>query len=158
MTLLSIVFVASLVFVVGSAQAEDARPLTVEQVIMIGNGLAALDGYDDVCRDGPSEKPCRHPYKFKGAARMTMAMDLAECRRISSAYTSARQDLIRQYAKGGNEVPPEEMSKFADDDKAAREHATDVKLGTIRSADLALDDNPIPPSVLSMIVPIVVDK
>lgn len=147
-------FVAACLALMSPAAAEDAATLTVEQVIQIGNGLAAFDGYDDICKDGQVEKSCRRPYKLTGGVRLTIALDIAECRRIASAYTTVRQGLIVQYGRGGIKVPDDAIVSFNADDRKALDAIADVKLVHLKRSDLAMDENPFPPSILALLLPI----
>ena len=149
-----VIFVAAL-FIGSTARAEESKRLTVQQAILIYNGLIQLDGYDDVCRDGATEKTCRRIYKFGGGARISIATNLAEAKRIVTAYTDARNALIAQYANGSNKVPDEDIARFNADDRKALNATVDVVFGRIKRDDLKLDENPIPPSVLSLIIPII---
>ena len=135
------------------AHSEDRQPFTVEQAIQIGNGLSQLDGYDD-CRDGEKGKDCHHLYKLSGSVRLTIALDLAEYRRIATAYTAARQGLIAQYANGSGVVPPEQVGAFNAEDRRILNLTSDVKYGRIKLSNLRVEENPIPATVLSLIVPI----
>ena len=136
------------------AHSEDRQPFTVEQAIQIGNGLSQLDGYDD-CRDGEKGKDCHHLYKFSGSLRLTIALDLAEYRRIAAAYSVVRQALIVQYSNGSGNVPSDQIAAFNTEDRRVLDSPSDVKYGRIKRDDLKIEDNPIPASVLSLILPIV---
>jgi hypothetical protein len=139
--------------------AQDApKRMTVEQVVYLSDALSKLDRYDAVCKDGGSEKACQKLYNFGPGARWTISLDLAEAKRISAAYYLARNALVAQYADGGNKVPDDKFQKFQADDRLILDKPADVSFGMLRRDDLKLDENPIPPSVLAALVPIIEQK
>ena len=137
------------------SRADDMKRLTVEQVISIYNGLSQLDKYTDVCRDGSIEKQCERTYKFGGGMRMTLAVNRAETERIVKTYQQARNVLVAQYASGSVKVPDDKLGAFQDDDRAMYEQLVDITLAKFRRDDLKLEENPIPISVLSLIMPLI---
>jgi hypothetical protein len=127
----------------------------VEQVISIFGGLSQLDSYEDICRDGAVEKQCKRPYKFGGGMRMTLSLNRAEAQKVVTAYQQARNALVAQYSGGGANVPDDKRLAFQDDDRAMYERPADVTLSKFRRDDLKLEENPIPVSVLSLILPLI---
>ncbi len=140
------------------ALAQTAPSPTVGQVIVISNGLTALDGYDTPCKDNNVERICRKPYKFSASALWTIASDAAAARGVVTAYETARNALIRQMANGGTRVPDDSVNKFNDEQQVLLDKPSGLTFGRIKRADLNLDENPIPPNVLALLIPIIDDK
>lgn len=122
---------------------------------------AALDGSDRVAEKAggvDTDKVIRVPYKFGGAARLTIARNLRLLKDAFEDYDKARQGLVKQYAAEGKEtVEPNtpEMEAFL---KAHAElwkaEVEVVGLKPLTEVDLDLDKNTIPPTVLASLYPV----
>lgn len=139
--------------------AAQSPKLTVQQVLDATNGLAQLDAYKDRDKDG---KEIVVPYKFSGTTLMTMAINLERGRFVLRNWQAAATALQRQFAGAEKDVPPEKLAQYNVEANAMLNQASDVQMQPIALADLCLEAkapcaaaNPIPPSVLSMIVPII---
>lgn len=145
MRLKAVALVASVfAFSILGASASQAqsinRSLTVEQVILLSNGLKALDGF-----------------KLDGPVRMVIAINIAATRPIVTGYTSVREAMIVQYAHGGAKIPDAEIGRFNADDRKTLQQSLELDFLHIKRSDLKLEENQIPPSVLALLLPILDD-
>lgn len=131
--------------------------LTLKQILDASSAVKALDVYERVVREGGTERVVREPYRFGGATRMTLARTQAALQAHSDAFDKAHNALIRELANGQDHIPAdaagskqmfvEEIGKLL-----ASEHP--IEIAQLSEADLKLDDNPIPPSVLTALLPL----
>lgn len=131
-----------------------AADLTVEQALTVTNGLAQLDGYDDVCTDGAVQKTCRRPYKFGGGLRWTIASALAAGKPAQTTWQTVQAAIVAQYAGADGKLPEASVAKANREIAEALAKPAGITMPTIKREELKLDDNPIPPSVLSLLMPI----
>jgi hypothetical protein len=138
-----------------------ARPITmtVEEAVRLSQGLAALDGYDRTIEGPDGERTVREFYKFEPLVGLAVARNANSLEPVARAYQDARNRLIRKHAGGGFKVDPgtQEAVAFAEDDRKILAAEETVALVPIREADLKLDVNPIPPSVLGLLLPLLDD-
>jgi len=121
--------------------ADNQVSLTVNDIVGLGNALAVLDGYDHAVKDGTQDRVIKEPYKFGPGVRLSIAHDL-------TTVKAALAD-VQAAARGFN-------GDKAAVDRLGFEKQT-LTLAPISAKDLSLDQNPIPPSVLSAMSPILVD-
>jgi len=129
-------------------------------------GLMELDGY----LDGADK---RVPYKFNGATRMAIARMRRQLRALQEDYSEARNAALVEITNGSGELkslngPFESREErdhtraaifeFARRDRELLNAPVDLDLASITVAQLALDDNPIPPSVLDVLGPILQEE
>jgi hypothetical protein len=131
--------------------------LTLGQVIDVYNGLSQLDKYDDVCKDGATEKICPRWYKFDMTTRTTIVLDIAEARRIVDAWRTAQNALVSELSGGGAKVPDDRQQEYQAKLREALDKPSDVVFGKLRRAELKLNENPIPANVLVLLLPIIED-
>ena len=131
-----------------------ADPLTVEQVLIVANGLALLDGYEDVCTDGAVQKTCKRPYKFSGGARWTIANALGIGRAAQTTWQGVQAAILAPYTGADGKIPDASVAKANREIAEALAKPAGITMPTIKHDELKLDDNPIPPSVLSLLMPI----
>lgn len=150
---MSVVFAA---VVLGATPVAAADSLSVGKCLEVLTGLMALDRSDD----GKSTKQ----YKFSGSARLTMALDIVELRRVSETTDKLRLGIV----SGLNERVSGALTDTAREVERAKatveyldalEAPCSVQLGRLKLSDLRVgdsgDENQIPPSVLASILPIV---
>lgn len=156
------IMVVGLVVLATEATAQVAAPpdpsppggLTVEQTLTIVNGLSQLDGYDDVCTDGAIQKTCKRPYKFGGGVRWTIASDISVAKSVQTTWETVKNGLITQYSDNGK-VPDANLPKLNAELTSALSKPSNIVLARLKRDELKLDENPIPASILALIIPIV---
>lgn len=148
--------VAALTMAVLPAHA--GEKLTISQCLEINAGLAALDHYDAVIRDGDKDRVVPKQYKL-GAVRITIALNMAALRSVVEATEKARRGIIDEIT--GGKMPDVGSAEFKEADakfRAVTESLCNITPGRIRVADLKLgdgpDENAIPPSALAGLAPI----
>jgi hypothetical protein len=150
--IISAIFLASVV----SASAEEKPAFTVSGLLMIGNGLAQLDGYDHAVKDGNTEKTVHVVYSFSPALTLLIAENIQKIRNVVTVYKAAHGAIIKKLSATMEPGSPKYQTELqAEDDELLTQPITDVHLSTIDRKELKLDENHIPPSVLSLILPIV---
>ena len=133
------------------------EPLNYDDLKMIADGLAQLDGYDRVARDGAREFVVREFYKFGKGLRSLIAGNISTARTALRLLDEKNKDLIAQFAEGERQVPDKNIAEFAEAQRNLLKGSSGVSLSAFRRIkfdELDLDKNPIPPSVLSMLEPI----
>jgi hypothetical protein len=140
--------------------------MKVRTAIEILTGLAELDGY----LNGSGDR--RTPYKFDGPTRLTIARARRQLRQAQEDYVEARNAALVELTDGIGELPPmtgpfesaaergtirAKHMAFAVKDRELLNAELTLELGAIGVAELKLEDNPIPPSVLDMLGPMLED-
>lgn len=143
-----------------AADAQDRKPLTVEQVISVTNGLAALGRHDGVCKTGADEKACLKTYDLDAATRWTIAVNMTAGKQVAKDYGDACEELTVSLGGSpgsgcGATVPGDRINEFNKEVRKLLAQKTSVTLGRIPRDKLGLDKNDIPPDILSLIIPIV---
>jgi hypothetical protein len=136
--------------------AGTASVRTVGDAIALSQALSQLDGQKKIVdhgKDIPAEVVVV-PYEFSGPVRFALADDLAALQVPLKAFDDAKQALAKQYPSDSNGKLSE---KFLVEANAALAQPVDLKLKQIKRADLQLDRNPIPLSVLAALSPVLVD-
>lgn len=128
--------------------------LSIEQIIQVNVGLAALDGYQKIIKDGERERIAQELYKLGGGLRLCIAKNKNRIETILTAFQKARNDLIYQYGKGTAVVPDDKAEAFSKDERPMLEMEHDIEISEIDVDQLKLDENPIPGTVLSALMPI----
>lgn len=133
--------------------ARAAEPdLTVEQALNISAALRSLDTYEAKDKDG---KYYAASYTFSGVTRMAIAVDLEKTSSVLKTYQATVNEVIRKLSGGGAKVPPERMAEFNTETTKMLAAPAGISLTRIKQADLKLDENPIPGSVLGLLLPII---
>ncbi len=117
--------------------------------------LNALDGRPRVVRDGGQERVVIEPYTLSAPTRMAIARNIASLSAEEQAFNAARQSLIRQFCNADGEIPVEQRKDFESEIKSMLESETEAKLVLLSEADLQIGVNPIPPSVLASLLPVI---
>lgn len=158
---------AGLVAATLCASAEEPKKLTMDECVNVYLGLANLDAFDRIVKDGSGEKVVKAQYKL-GDARMTIALDQGVLRPIVDAANKTRQSLLAEMGPAPDDktataaekaayakATAEAVSSF----EASMKEPCPVTPGRIKLSDLKIGDGPeqnaIPPSVLAAIMPIV---
>lgn len=137
-----------------------AADLTTGDCLQVNAGLAALDRYDRVIKDTSGEHVVSAQYKLGGTVRFTVAQMMATLKPIVDAFEKARTALITEVS-GGKPVQPNspELDRLNVEYAKMTARPCGVTLPKIKLSDLKLgdgdDQNPIPPSVLSALLPMI---
>jgi hypothetical protein len=137
----------------GVARAANPDPgLTVEQALNISAALRALDTYEAKDKDGKSYAA---PYTFSGVTRMAIAVDLEKTSAVLKTYQATLNEVIKTMSGGTGTVPGNKMADYNVEVLKMLAAPAGVSLTRIKQADLKLDENPIPGSVLGLLLPII---
>lgn len=150
---------------VAQTRPENTTKVTVEQADRILNALAALDGYQKVVKDGGQDKVVLVAYELSGNTRKLIAKDIDILTPVLRQYGKVRQGLVKQFfnrdvlpASGSEEfqkmAQTDTFKKLTDEVQKQLDAPVDEEVQKISDADLKLDTNPIPPSVLAALSPI----
>lgn len=152
-------FIVGFVCVVSvSAKAEPLK-LTVEQALNISSALMALDGQERSIKENDKDRVIKTPYQFSGSTRLIIARDMAVLNEVAKTYNDARIALVNQFAIDGKIEPnSDNEKKFTIEMKKIIATEQDINLTKIKAADLNLDSNQIPGTVLALLNPILDDK
>lgn len=159
--MLRLVFVMCLLAV--PTLAADSLPkqnvrLSVEQVTNVLLGLSALDGYDAPVKDKDGERVIHKQYTLNGATRLAIGWDMDILTHEVQAFQTAKNQLIGQLSPDGSDIKGAKLVQFQAELQKMLDIEKDFQLYTITIGDLRLDppdSNPIPPSVLGKIQPII---
>jgi hypothetical protein len=131
--------------------------MTVSECLNVLAGLNALDysgeqlGTRAVGLDGKTVVPAGTRQYTLGAARMTIALDIAALRHVADAMQIVSDGLLRENAKSQQDYTAQWHK--------ALEQPCDARLQRLKQSDLKIGDGPndnqIPPGVLSAIVSII---
>lgn len=154
------------------ALAADEKPvpdMTRNDCMEMNAALRALDGYDYVSNAGKEERVVRRAYKM-GDSRSAVALNLTALKPFVEAFNAAQQALVAEIGNGDSinqfkknqkgEPDPllgetEEWKSYAKRYEALTKEPCNVVLSRLKQSDFkANDDNPIPGSILSVILKI----
>lgn len=132
----------------GRARADDQPKLTILDCQTVLAGLSGLDGRQEVAGGAAITVP----YKFGSATlRLAIQQNIAALTAVQQAFTKSQQGLFREIAGDATtELKPNtpEFARYQRLVLEAQQGPCDVKLTRIKAADLKLDINEIPGSVL----------
>lgn len=128
--------------------------LTTRAALNVAAGLRALDGYERTAKDGDRERVIKEFYKIGGGLRLSIAVSLNKLDALQQAQQQAYSGLAMAAADDKGQIPPEKVAELAKTQNEMLDAEQDIDLGVIDPADLKLDENPIPVTVLSLIQPI----
>lgn len=138
--------------------------LAIREVIELSEGLARLDGYDAVYRDGEKERLARVYYKLSAGLLLSIALSIDVLKPVVVAHEKARQALVYRFAETGkNTVSEANTKEFSDELQKLLEEEHDFgdRLKKFRSDELRLgyekDQNQVPASTLALIQPLLRD-
>lgn len=128
--------------------------LSIQAASQLAGGLRGLDGYQKLTSDG---KPITEYFKLDGQVRLDIAIGLNRIDGALAVFNKARQDLVRQNAGDTGQIPPEKMAEFVAAEQEMLNAEQEIEIPAISKAGLKLDENPIPGTTLSLIVPLLAD-
>ena len=127
-------------------------------ILALRAALGELDGYLRIVKDGERERIVREPYKLGAGLRLAIAKNIARTKEPVEAYVTARNAIIRELANGDSTVTGvKEMGELQQRDEELLKAEHDVELIQFKVAELNLDANPIPASVIMAIMPALED-
>lgn len=134
--------------------------LTIEKAISLRTGIAELEGYQRIIKDGGTEKVAGEFYKFAPGFRMAMARNEIVLDDALKPFHKARVAIIREKSGGGNSV--EQGTPAGDAVTAAVEpmvqEEIEVDLCEMNESEFALEANQIPSSTLAKLMPLIKTK
>lgn len=131
--------------------------LKMKHALEMAYALGQLDSHGD--------GEARTLYKFDGPTRLLLARARRRLREIEEDYRTARNALLLEVTEGTGELPvlnghfanPEDRRKavtvnmaFVDADRKLLEAETELDIRPVSAAQLNLDANPIPVTVLDL--------
>lgn len=147
-----------------SAQAEETlggdRRLTIIQSMNVLSCLRSLDGYQEVVKVGDKDQIVTKAYEFKNSnLRWSIIRNIAIATEVETALQASRNSMIRELSDGGREIKP--GTPVADEFTLQWEKlmstptALSDKFVMFAIADLKLEKNEIPGSLLAGCAPII---
>jgi hypothetical protein len=134
--------------------------LKVVDVISLNQALSLLDGAQKVVPQGDAPaKIVIVPYDFSGKTRWAIAQNLIALQPHAKAADDARNALVKQIGGEAGGIKADDAAKIAKFTVAYNElliQPVTVELTKIPLADLKLDINALPPSVLAILSPIII--
>lgn len=140
----------------GSSPAKSAKEITMptSTAIVLMQGLSSLDGYERTVKDGARERVVIERYKFERGFVMAMARNLTALKAIQEAYEKEITAIRAEVADGGEIKDGPQLARLNDENRKLLALPQKIELVTIQEAELKLDVNPIPISVISALAPI----
>lgn len=130
-----------LLLALGAAQAAEPKPLTYGELKMVADGLGQLDGYDRLAKDGAREFTVKAFFTFKKGLRGVIAENIVKARAGLRDLTDKNNELIRQYADGGDRVADKNLVEFTAAQRKLLDSPSGVTLQHIKVDELNLDEN-----------------
>lgn len=127
--------------------------MTIQECLSVLAGLQALDGRRVIVSAGkPTEGAETISYKFSGKLRDTISHNIYQLSQVQQEGQAANRRILNEVGKG-NPVAPGSKEAIELDSRLSDYMARPCKadLEHIRDADLRLDENDIPGSVLALI-------
>lgn len=159
MLIRTVAAIALLLSAVLPASAKDQ--FTVEELILLGNNLAKLDGYEKVVKDGAQERTTKVFYNFEPGLRWQNATSIDKIVAVDKQYRQQLRiirDAVNAKDVSGN--TPEEKAAaraalYAAEDQKLLTTIPGVDIAHIKLDELKLKENPIPATVLGLLKPII---
>lgn len=148
-----------LIIVAGARSAEPmpTKPLTVGQIITIGNVLMRISCQDKVIKDGAKESFVCEPYsadKLKPGLSWQIAGNLSKATEITSRFQRAHnQALIGQARKPDGALTDEAQSAMAAHDAGLLEMEEKIDFERFKRAEI--EPLNLPPAIISALMPII---
>lgn len=134
--------------VVRSARAAEPAKMTIGQCLTVLAGLNSLDGKQELTKDGTAIVT---PYQF-GSAKLRLAIqqNVARLNDLQQGVQKVQQEIFREVAGNATEIKPNtaEFVRYQKMILDAQQEPCNIELQRINAADLKLDKNEIPGSVL----------
>lgn len=136
------------------------KPITVGELINVGNALRQLKTYNALDKDG---KSISLPYRFSGETLFAMSIDTQAADAAMKAYQEAHDALIRQLSDGKDKVSDDKLAEYKIQAEKMFNAPSGALLSYIKRESLCLDiappacpvANPIPIDVLTLMLPII---
>ncbi len=134
---------------------------TVQQLNEFYQGFLSLDGQTHILKDeaAKTEKATLVPYKFGGKVRWNIAKNLSILKRHNEDFTKARDGLILELSNGKGTIDETDKDAItAANTKVQELLATDVEVSGLLGLaldDLNLEANPIPGSIVALLMPLI---
>ena len=141
--------------------AHAAPSMTVQQEVSLANALAALDGHTVIPKvNGQDQAPASVSYTFSGDVRWKIRDDLAALQPKLDAWQKVQQDILKEVSGGKWFIAPTDAAGQAAygmkiSEAAQHVDANPPKLQTFTRAELDLNENPIPGTVLTALSPLI---
>lgn len=134
--------------------------LKLREVAELYSALKSLDGTDRVVHvENQPDKVVREPFFFGGKTRWNIAKNLGILKHSIDAYEVARTDLIKSLSKDGAGIAvgdTEAFGKFNVEHEKMLNAVEDLSgILKLSEDELNTDKNPIPPSVLMVLLPLI---
>jgi hypothetical protein len=158
-------FVATALLALSSNAHAGTGKLTVQRCLEINAALVSLDSYE---RDGKKQF-----YKFSIDTRRAIAHNLTALRDIKAAFDAEQNALLMEASNGEGrfqtrinpntqelELTPggqAQNAKFTIGVRKALDSEQEVTFAKIKIGDLLKDENPIPPTTISILAPLLED-
>lgn len=133
--------------------------LTVRTATELLLGLSALDGSERVVKEGTAERVLKEPYKLPAGVRLAIARNIVTLRAVVGPVQLAYQGKVVELT-GGREPSPEIARQLRAEELSLETLTQDIELTKIGTRDLGLEppaSNPIPPSILAQLTPILTE-
>lgn len=120
-----------------------------KEALRLHNAISALDGYEKVVRKNNEDHVARGSYKIASDPLLKLAINGNLLLPVVEAFNRARQKVTMQHADESGEVKGKEAVAAVEAEiQAMLDEQIEIDLKTITPADLKLDENPIPQSVV----------
>jgi len=127
------------------------------QIIQLITGLNSLDTYTAVTATG---EKIEVPYDFSAKLRFNIAKNIVLAARVNATFNKNRRAIIDEYADvagGGLEENHPKRAEALERINALAEEDAEAGLLKLPHADLLRDDQPVPASVIAILLPIISD-
>lgn len=143
---------------IGPAHADDKVKITFREALKLSGALTALDGHDDVVKDGQRQSVVKLPYKFGPGLRVVISKDLARLAPVVAVYQDAIKAIRAEVSRGKKieDDSPELIELNQRNDELLKVEEDMEPLIRIKSSEL-VGDNPIPGTVLAALWSIIDD-
>ena len=133
--------------------------LSMTTALNLAQGLAFLDGYERVYKDGQGiERMARSGYTFSAKIKLIIALNRKRLRDVVDIFSTQRTALFTALSEGNESLEDKaKIETFKKQEKELLDHEEDVQLTMIGVDDLRLDDENnrnISPGVLVLLAPI----
>ena len=135
--------------------------MSINAALSLMNGLAQLDGYDKVIRQGDADRSVHVGYTLPSATKISIALNRKRIGDVINVFNENRNNLVREFAESGDQIKdPVKVTEFRKREKEMLDKEEEFNLIIISIENLRLDDannQNISPSLLIMIAPILSD-
>lgn len=129
--------------------------LTMAQHSSIFAALQAFDGYKKIVTDtNGAEKQVDATYALTPAVRWAIAKNLAALDPSQKSLNIARNAIVKNLSNGEMSVPKDKMGEFSEALNQILDREETIEYEGFSYEDLKPETNPIPPSVIAALIPI----